>query len=52
MRYLLYAQFRKQTRQQRPMLLGLNIGKNATTPIENATSDYLICLEGVYPHDD
>ena len=46
------AQFRTQTRQQRPMLLGLNIGKNATTPIENATSDYLICLEGVYPHAD
>ena len=46
------AQFRKQARQQRPMLLGLNIGKNATTPIENATSDYLICLEGVYPHAD
>ena len=45
------AQFRKQNRQ-RPMLLGLNIGKNATTPIENATSDYLICLEGVYPHAD
>eukprot|EP01036_Dinobryon_divergens_P038370 gene38370-50369_t len=35
-----------------PMLLGLNIGKNATTPIENATSDYLTCLEGVYPHAD
>ena len=34
------------------MLLGLNIGKNATTPIENATSDYLICLEGVYPRAD
>ncbi len=46
------AQFRKQASQQRPMLLGLNIGKNATTPIENATSDYLICLEGVYPHAD
>ena len=35
-----------------PMLLGLNIGKNASTPIENATSDYLECLEGVYPHAD
>ena len=46
------AQFRKQTRQKHPMLLGLNIGKNATTPIENATSDYLICLEGMYPHAD
>ena len=34
------------------MLLGLNIGKNAATPIENATDDYLICLEGVYPHAD
>jgi len=45
------AQFRSQNRQ-RPMLLGLNIGKNATTPIENATSDYLTCLEGVYPHAD
>lgn len=35
-----------------PMLLGLNIGKNATTPIEDATHDYLLCLEGVYPHAD
>ncbi len=34
------------------MLLGLNIGKNASTPIENATSDYLACLDGVYPHAD
>lgn len=35
-----------------PMLLGLNIGKNAATPIEQATSDYLTCLAGVYPHAD
>ena len=34
------------------MLLGLNIGKNAATPIENATDDYLTCLDGVYPHAD
>jgi dihydroorotate dehydrogenase len=34
------------------MLLGLNIGKNAATPIENATSDYLTCLGGVYPYAD
>lgn len=33
-------------------LLGLNIGKNAATPIEKATCDYLVCLEGVYPHAD
>ena len=42
----------RTTPQQNPLLLGLNIGKNAATPIENATSDYLICLEGVYPHAD
>ena len=34
------------------MLLGLNIGKNAATPIERATDDYLICLDGVYPYAD
>ena len=33
-------------------ILGLNIGKNAATPIEDATSDYLTALEGVYPHAD
>ncbi len=45
------AQFRTQ-RRKLPLLLGLNIGKNATTPIESATSDYLTCLEGVYAHAD
>jgi dihydroorotate dehydrogenase len=34
------------------MLLGLNIGKNAATPIERATDDYLTCLDGAYPHAD
>ena len=34
------------------LLLGLNIGKNAATPIENAVDDYLICLDGAYPHAD
>jgi dihydroorotate dehydrogenase len=34
------------------MLLGLNIGKNAATPIERATDDYLACLDSVYPHAD
>jgi dihydroorotate dehydrogenase len=33
-------------------ILGLNIGKNAATPIERATEDYLVCLDGVYPHAD
>ena len=45
------ARFRTQPGDS-PMLLGLNIGKNASTPIDNATSDYLECLEGVYPHAD
>ena len=33
-------------------ILGLNIGKNADTPIERAVDDYLIGLAGVYPHAD
>jgi dihydroorotate dehydrogenase len=33
-------------------ILGLNIGKNAITPIENAVDDYLFGLSGVYPHAD
>jgi dihydroorotate dehydrogenase len=41
------SRFRQQGR-----LLGLNIGKNAATPIEHATDDYLACLAGVYPHAD
>jgi dihydroorotate dehydrogenase len=31
-------------------ILGINIGKNASTPIENAADDYLICLRKVYAH--
>lgn len=33
-------------------VLGINIGKNATTPVENAVDDYLICLRKVYAHAD
>lgn len=33
-------------------VLGLNIGKNANTPIERANDDYLACLAAVYPHAD
>jgi dihydroorotate dehydrogenase len=36
--------------QEKQGVLGLNIGKNAATPIENAVDDYLICLEKVYPY--
>ncbi|GGB92115.1 quinone-dependent dihydroorotate dehydrogenase [Pseudoduganella buxea] len=31
-------------------ILGLNIGKNADTPIERAADDYLHCLQKVYPY--
>jgi dihydroorotate dehydrogenase len=33
-------------------VLGLNIGKNAATPIENAADDYLAGLAAVYLHAD
>lgn len=31
-------------------VLGINIGKNFDTPIENAVDDYLICMQKVYAH--
>jgi dihydroorotate dehydrogenase len=31
-------------------ILGINIGKNFDTPIENAADDYLACLDQVYAH--
>lgn len=48
------ASFRntKSLGEKPPMLLGLNIGKNANTPMANATDDYLTCLDGVYAHAD
>jgi dihydroorotate dehydrogenase len=36
--------------QERQGVLGLNIGKNADTPIERAAEDYLHCLQKVYPY--
>jgi dihydroorotate dehydrogenase len=42
----------RQSGANSPMVLGLNIGKNASTPIELAVDDYLTCLDGVYPHAD
>ena len=43
---------RVRAERTQPLLLGLNIGKNAATPIEDATRDYLLGLNGVYPHAD
>ncbi|MGH8150382.1 MAG: quinone-dependent dihydroorotate dehydrogenase [Steroidobacteraceae bacterium] len=31
---------------------GVNIGKNAATPLERAPEDYAACLEAVYPYAD
>ena len=36
--------------QDKKGVLGLNIGKNADTPIERAAEDYLHCLQKVYPY--
>jgi dihydroorotate dehydrogenase len=46
------ANVQRSTFRQQGRILGLNIGKNAATPIEDATSDYLAGLQGVYPHAD
>ena len=52
-RSALYQQRQKAGSAGHPaMVLGLNIGKNAATPIERATDDYITCLNGVYPYAD
>lgn len=33
-------------------IIGINIGKNFNTAVENATEDYLICLRAAYVHAD
>ena len=33
-------------------VLGINIGKNKNTPLENAVDDYLACMQQVYPYAD
>jgi len=46
------ANVRQSSFRAKGRILGLNIGKNASTPIEQAAQDYLACLEGVFPHAD
>lgn len=36
--------------QEKRGVLGLNLGKNADTPVERAADDYLECLRKVYPY--
>lgn len=33
-------------------IVGINIGKNLTTPVEQAVDDYLLCLNKVHAHAD
>ncbi len=35
-----------------PGILGINIGKNATTPLERAVDDYVACYRRLAPHAD
>lgn len=42
----------QKTFRARGGVIGLNIGKNAATPIGNALSDYVACLQAVYVHAD
>ena len=46
------ANVRKSGFRGKGRILGLNIGKNAATPIERAADDYLLALDAVYPHAD
>ncbi len=39
-------------RRYAPILIGGNIGKNKSTPNEEAINDYLVCLDGLYAHVD
>jgi dihydroorotate dehydrogenase len=48
----LVANVRRSAFRARGGILGINIGKNAATPIERAVEDYLAGLEAVYPHAD
>lgn len=45
----LIAQVKKR---QYSGLIGINLGKNLTTPVEKAVDDYLLGLEAAFPHAD
>ena len=42
------ARVRRSQFWQQGGVLGMNIGKNASTPIEDAASDYILAMEAVY----
>ena len=43
---------RLRTRNTGKVIIGGNIGKNKTTPNEEAVGDYTFCFEQLYPHVD
>jgi len=42
----------KRLKKKRNIIIGGNIGKNKLTPNEDATRDYKICFEALYPYVD
>jgi dihydroorotate dehydrogenase len=46
------ANVQQSTMRKTGKILGLNIGKNASTPISDASKDYVLALAGVYPYAD
>lgn len=42
----------KRLKKNKGVLIGGNIGKNKTTPNENAVEDYRICFEALFDHVD
>jgi dihydroorotate dehydrogenase len=46
------ALVRRVKKSRKQCVLGINIGKNKDTPLENAVDDYLKCMQQVYPYAD
>ena len=42
----------KRLKRNKNIIIGGNIGKNKTTPNENAVDDYLICFDALFDHVD
>ena len=42
----------KRLKKNKNVIIGGNIGKNKTTPNDQATQDYLICFEALFPYVD
>ncbi len=47
-----YAVEKLKKRKNPNLIIGGNIGKNKTTPNENAVADYLICFHKLFPYVD